>query len=109
MGERTRIGVHSGKVAEPTPVAVHASQSQIFQARYPAVLPCNDVVDVERMHVGGSGKAAIFAASARAIPDGADQALIHEFLTSGGHSKPAILRASRARECITAKRFAMFT
>jgi len=90
-------------------VAVHARQSRIFQAGFTAVLASCDVVDVVGRNVRGCGHVPIFAAPLCAIPDAADQALVHKLPESREHSMPTLRRATRARECITDKTFAMLT
>jgi hypothetical protein len=98
--------VPSCNVGALAPVAVDARQRQIGQAGFTGVLARYDVVDVEGRCVGRLGHVAIFAAPLCPIPNGADQALIH-ILASLGRS--ALRRATRARECMTDKTFAILT
>ena len=88
---------------------LQARQSQIFHAGLTTVLAGYDVVDVEGRRVRGCGHVAILATPLCAIPDAADQALIHKLRASREDSNPAFRRATRARECKTDKTFAMLT
>ena len=59
------------------PVTVEAGQGQIIELGSAVVLLCNDVVDLKRKTVVGKGNQAIFAALPRALPNFANQPLVH--------------------------------
>lgn len=103
------IRVPSGEVRAFVPVAVHARKGEILQAGFAAVLASDDVVYVKGRDVPGCGHVAALAAPLCAIPDATDQVLIHRLRASREDSRPALRRATRARECMTDNTLAMLT
>jgi hypothetical protein len=59
-------------------VAVQTAPGQIRQHRFPAVLPCNDVVGLERQRIVGFRDPAIVAAPLREAAKFSEQLAIHQ-------------------------------
>ncbi len=81
------------------PITVQASQGEVIENRWSAMLARNDVVDVKRQRVNRSRYMTVFATALGPFPDLADEVLIHERECGFGRS------ARRALDCMTASKF----
>jgi len=95
------VRIRSSDVRTFVPIAVKTSQGQIFENGRPSVLPRNDMIGVKRQRVYRSREVTVFAPILRAVADLPGEVSGHE----GGRFWGFLLRASRALDCITARRF----
>jgi hypothetical protein len=79
-------------------VGVDACQRQVFKILKAAVLPRDDVVDVERKKLCRGWEPAVLATSASAVVNSADQVRAHSWVL------PVAFSARRALDCIIASR-----
>jgi hypothetical protein len=103
------LGIPSSDAGTLALVTVKTGKSLILYGAFSAVLPRDDVVDVEGTRVREFRHVAIFTAPMGSLPDLADQILSQELRALSTDWKPGLFRATRARECITDKTFAMLT
>jgi hypothetical protein len=95
------VGICSSDVRTLVPIAVKTSQGQIFENGPSSVLPRNDMIGVKRQRIYGSRKLAVLAPVLRALPHLPGEVPDHEW----GRLWGFLLRASRALDCMTARRF----
>jgi hypothetical protein len=103
------FGIPASDVGAFALIAVQAGKCQIVSAGCSAVLPGDDMVDVKGTHVRECRQVAIFTPPIGPLPDVTDQILIQELRTLRMDSKLDWFKATRARECITDKTFAILT
>jgi hypothetical protein len=75
-----REGIDAREVRPFVPVAVNASQGQVSEHGWSAMLTGNDVVDFKGHREVSRGKAAVFANALGTPPDLANQPLVHGFV-----------------------------
>jgi hypothetical protein len=96
-------GIRASDIRTFVPIAMKTSQSEIPQNGLTAMLARHDMIGVKRQGIRGSRKATILAPVLRALTDPPDKVPVHEWAWSRGF----LLRASRALDCMTARRFPM--
>ena len=95
-----RFWICCGYVRTFVPVAVEAGESEALKNRKPSMLARDDVIDVKRQRIHGSGQVSILTSLMGASTDLPHNIPSHELCESGG-----FLRASRAFDCMTARKF----
>jgi hypothetical protein len=81
-------------------IAVKASEREIFEDSLTAMLPRNDVIDVEGERINESRQTAVFTTILGSLPGLPDEVLVHEPGPFRGFTR----RASLALDCMTARR-----
>ena len=85
-------------------IAVQTREGEVIENTQAPMLACNDVVDVKRQGVQGGWKVAILTSISGPLADLRDNVAVHELRPSGGF---LLLSASRALDCIMARKFPM--
>jgi hypothetical protein len=75
-----RVGVDAAEVRAFVGVAATAAPGQVFQFVAAAVLPGNNVIDLEYSVNDAVGKMAVFATSTGSLADRVSQGLIHAYM-----------------------------
>ena len=100
-GQSFRLRVNAGNVRTFVQVAVVASERQIAQHGWTAMLPRNDVVDMQRERIAGLRHPAILARAMRSLPSLPLKGCIHVRTQASA----AFLSESRAFDCISDRKF----
>ena len=93
--------IASGNIRALVPIAVQASQGEIFETGGPPMLLRHDVIDMEWQRVSRRREPTVFAAAGGSAPNLPDQFLVHQLGPAGGFRR----RATLALDCNTASRF----
>ncbi len=96
-----RIRICSSDVRALVAIAMQTGKGEVFQNGLPPVLPCNDVIDWKGQRIGRDRKVAILTSVSGPAPDLSDHIPLHV----RGSPPGFLLRASRAFDCMTARKF----
>jgi hypothetical protein len=95
-----RIGICSSYVRTFVAIAVQAGEGEILKNSEPSMLARNDMVDVKGQRIDGSRKVAILTSILGTTPDVPDNIPVHGLW----RLRCFLLRASRAFDCMTARK-----
>ena len=79
------VGINAGNVRTLEPIAMDASKGEVIKSGGSAVLPRNNVIDLERRWVKRRGQLAILTARSRSLPNLADEICV-QFLSLLGRT-----------------------
>lgn len=95
----TGFGINASDVRPLETVAVNAGQGEVIKSGCSAMLPRNNVIDLERCGVKGGGQSTVFAARCGALPNLPYEIGVHLRYGAGR------CKARRPLDCMTASRF----